>query len=128
MRLKTPDTWRLWAYAGMAFDSTLTYADRPGFRCGTCHPYPVYDVAAGEPLPLVEFPLIAMDSTLYSHLYCAMSPSEGRQTILQLGARCSAVGGVFSMLVHADLPEEWRSVLEEVIPQLARGCRAEERA
>jgi len=39
---------RAWADAGMDYDSTLSYADRPGFRCGTCSEYPAFDPVAGE--------------------------------------------------------------------------------
>ncbi|MGI6455406.1 MAG: DUF7033 domain-containing protein [bacterium] len=38
LRFQVPDTWHIWEQHGMAYDSTLGYADHEGFRCGTCHP------------------------------------------------------------------------------------------
>lgn len=35
LRWETPTTLNAWNDAGMRYDSTLGYADRPGFRCGT---------------------------------------------------------------------------------------------
>ena len=36
LRWRTPDTFRNWEAAGMKYDSTLGFADMPGFRCGIC--------------------------------------------------------------------------------------------
>ncbi|MEA1048991.1 hypothetical protein U5801_04080 [Lamprobacter modestohalophilus] len=38
LRWETSATARLWDANGLDYDSTLSYADRPGFRCGTCRP------------------------------------------------------------------------------------------
>ncbi|MEO6773414.1 MAG: hypothetical protein ABI467_10405, partial [Kofleriaceae bacterium] len=37
LRFAVPETWRIWNANGMEWDSTLGYADREGFRCGTCY-------------------------------------------------------------------------------------------
>src|SRR5690606_37053476 len=39
LRWSHPTTLQAWNDAGMSYDSTLGYADQPGFRCGTCHDY-----------------------------------------------------------------------------------------
>ena len=44
LRWEAPTTWRAWEEAGLDYDSTLTFADHAGFRCGVCFEYPVYDI------------------------------------------------------------------------------------
>ena len=65
LRWRAPTTWRNWEAAGLAYDSTLGYADYVGFRCGTSHPYPAFDIESGREMQLIERPLLAMDCALY---------------------------------------------------------------
>ena len=52
--------WALWEGCGLAYDSTLGYADRTGFRAGTCFPYrPWLLDAAREARCLVSFPAVS---------------------------------------------------------------------
>ncbi len=44
LRWSTPDTARCLEAAGIAYDSSLGYADRIGFRCGTSHTFPMFDI------------------------------------------------------------------------------------
>ena len=44
LRWAAPETWRHLEQAGALFDSTLGYAEASGFRCGTCRPFPVFDL------------------------------------------------------------------------------------
>src|SRR5690606_866177 len=64
LRFTVPDTWRRLAGAGIAIDSTVGYAAEPGFRCGTSHAFPVFDIHRRETLPLLEQPLLVMDVSL----------------------------------------------------------------
>ncbi len=61
LRWKAPDTPRLLAEAGLAWDASLGYADRPGFRCGTCFDYPAFDPVRMEATGISIRPLIVMD-------------------------------------------------------------------
>jgi len=61
-----------WEQAGFQYDSTLSYADRPGFRCGTCHPYPMFDPMAQRPLRLIQRPLIAMECSVIAPRYLGL--------------------------------------------------------
>lgn len=106
LRFQVPNTWRHWAQAGLAYDSTLGYADHEGFRCGTCHPYYPLDAQSGQEIPLLEIPLIAMDRTL--KVYRGLTPDQAQQRILDLANRCQQVGGVFTLLWHnSSLHGEW---------------------
>ena len=40
LRFSAPDTWQHWDDNNMQWDSSLTYWEQPGFRCGTCYSYP----------------------------------------------------------------------------------------
>ena len=64
LRFAIPETWRHLYNAYLREDSTLGYAAEPGFRCGTCKPFPVFDIHQQKELPLLERPLLIMDVSL----------------------------------------------------------------
>ena len=43
-----PATWRNWDEAGLDYDCTLAFSEAVGFRTGTCHEYPVFDLVARQ--------------------------------------------------------------------------------
>lgn len=101
LRWEQPATLRAWADAGMAYDSTLGYADRPGFRCGTCFEYPAFDPVAQEGINLRLRPLVAMECSVIDPCYMALGQSEAaRDKFLQLKESCRAVNGIFTLLWH----------------------------
>jgi hypothetical protein len=107
LRFRVPDTWRHWERVGFTYDSTMTYADHEGFRCGTCHPFRPFDVEQNRELLLREWPLIVMDTTL--HRYRGLTPEQGEARILELAGRCKQVEGTFTLLWHnSSLDWEWR--------------------
>jgi len=55
--------------AAFAYDSSLAFAEREGFRCGVSFPFHPYDLKRDRPLDLVELPLAVMDSTLQEKKY-----------------------------------------------------------
>lgn len=94
-------TWRAWDDAGLDYDSTLSYADSPGFRCGTCFEYPGFDPVASEILRLRIRPLVAMECTVIAQRYLGLG--DGDQALARfasLKAACRAVGGCFTLLWH----------------------------
>lgn len=95
-----PDTWAHWEACGLAYDSTVGYADRCGFRAGTCRPYFPWLWNENRPAGLLEIPLIVMDRTLVSKEYMGKSPEESLALFHQLKRRCAAVGGVMTLLWH----------------------------
>lgn len=118
---RAPDTWRLWEGAGLSYDSTLSYADHEGFRCGTCHPFQSFDIERDRPLDLWEIPLIVMEGTLKQ--YRNLTPEQGEECILTLAQRCKAVNGIFTLLWHnTSLRDEWvlwGEMYRQVLPRLA---------
>lgn len=101
LRWEQPVTMRAWANAGMTYDSTLGYADRPGFRCGTCHEYPAFDPVAQEQLNLRIRPLVVMDSSVIDNAYLALGVTEAaEEKMTQLKKQCQKVDGNFVLLWH----------------------------
>ena len=83
---------------GLAYDSTVGFADRVGFRAGTCFPYHPWLLHLNREANLIEIPLIVMDKTLME--YMGLSPEESLEEIYRSAARCRVVGGVFTLLWH----------------------------
>lgn len=101
LRWRNPRTLNAWEKAGMSYDSTLGYAEVPGFRCGTCHEYPAFDPIAQRMLKLRIRPLILMDVTLISSSYMGLEPDENARVVVEkLKSACRAVGGTFTLLWH----------------------------
>ncbi|MBQ1819611.1 MAG: hypothetical protein II120_05360, partial [Bacteroidales bacterium] len=88
----------LWQDAGITDDYTLGFAERCGFRCGTCHPYPLYDVRHDKVTDIIEHPLIVMDGTLFD--YMKLSVEDARALTQRLKQRCLDVEGDFVILWH----------------------------
>lgn len=94
-------TLSAWADAGMAYDSTLGYADRPGFRCGTCFEYPAFDVVNDRQLQLKVRPLVAMDCTVIARRYLGLgSTGAAYEKFVDLKETCRKVRGQFTLLWH----------------------------
>lgn len=73
-------------------------ADHAGFRCGTCHEFPVFNLRTRKMLELRERPLIAMDTTLEN--YMALSPRGILEKICYLSSVCRRYGGTLTLLLH----------------------------
>lgn len=101
LRWATPQTFRNWEAAGMQYDSTLSYADHAGFRCGTCWEYPVYDVVERRRLRLRERPLVAMEVTVANEKYMNLGYGEAAfEVFAALKETCRAYRGDFTLLWH----------------------------
>lgn len=100
LRWEAPTTWRAWADAGLAYDSSLGYADRVGFRSGTCHEHEVFDLRARRRLPLRERPLVVMEATLLERKYMGLGHEAAVETARRLRATCERFGGDFTLLWH----------------------------
>jgi len=93
----------LWRYheAGIKEDSTLGWAETYGFRCGTSRPFKLFDLNLGCTIPVVEFPLICMDRTIFYSGYLGKQEFEDTmKEILQLKEFCFKAEGKFSLLWH----------------------------
>ncbi|MGD8117117.1 polysaccharide deacetylase family protein [Vibrio sp. TRT 29B02] len=69
LRWDSKVTPKLWEDHGFDYDSTLSFADSSGFRCGTSHPFPMYDLLNRKPLNVIQRPLINMECTIIAPRY-----------------------------------------------------------
>lgn len=102
LNVRVPETLRYWNELHFAWDTSLGYADVPGFRCGTCHPFPLYDVGRRERLSIWERPLIAMDGTVLDSRYMGLrnDPQRAFDVLSTLKDRCRRMNGEFVVLWH----------------------------
>lgn len=100
LRWDQATTPRAWDAAGMAYDSTLGYADRTGFRCGTSHEYPAFDVLERSALNLRLRPLIAMECSVFDKNYMGLDDAEACEHLTRLRDRIALRNGTFTLLWH----------------------------
>jgi hypothetical protein len=118
LRFAVPDTWKHLAEAGITEDSTLGYAAEPGFRCGTCKPYPVFDIHQREQLSLIERPLLIMDVSF--RMYKNLSIAESIRLCENIIAHVKKHRGELVILWHNSNLSEidgwagWNEVLENL--------------
>ena len=124
LRWKTPDTWRIQEKLGLLYDTSLSFADHIGFRCGICFPFRPFDVAENRMLNIWELPLIVMEGSLQHPNYQNLSPQQAYQEITKLIRVVRKYSGVFVLLWHNSSfdPLEWagwKEIYERVMNHLA---------
>lgn len=117
LRWETPTTLYGLEQAGMSYDSTMTYADYAGFRCGTCHEYQAFDPVSKRKFSLHVRPLIAMEGTVLGKKYMGLSVADAYEKFVKLKQACRSVNGAFTLLWHNDwlTTEHERKLYEMVI-------------
>ena len=103
LQWQNPETFQVWENVGMEYDSTLSFADMAGFRCGTCYEYSVYDCIRHKRLRLKERPLIAMECSVIDERYMNLGLTENAlKFFLTLKAKCHYYNGNYVILFHND--------------------------
>jgi peptidoglycan/xylan/chitin deacetylase (PgdA/CDA1 family) len=102
LRWRTPDSFQNWEDAGLDYDSTLSFADIAGFRCGVCYEFPVFNLRTRQSLKLKERPLIVMECSVIDEDYMNFGlDGESTFTIMtQYKQRCQLFQGEFTLLWH----------------------------
>ena len=100
LRWEVPGTWQAWEDAGLAYDSTLGFADHAGFRTGTCYEYPVFNLHTRQRLTLRERPLIVMDVSLLNRDYMGLDHEQAWHQATRLLETCRRHQGDFVLLWH----------------------------
>lgn len=93
LRGSIPELWRAASQAGLKYDASLGSSKGWGFRCGTSWPYPAFDLATHEELPIWELGLHLMDVAL-------PSADEALTALDSLLTEVAALGGCASVLIH----------------------------
>ncbi|ATQ85376.1 hypothetical protein KSH_05880 [Moraxella osloensis] len=101
LRWSHPTTLQAWNDAEMSYDSTLGYADRPGFRCGTCHEYTGFNPVTDTILNIKIRPLIIMDCSVIAKHYMGLGyTKKALNEIIKYKRICEKVEGNFTFLWH----------------------------
>lgn len=98
LRFEIPTTWQIWEDNNMKWDSTLSYADKEGFRCGTCYEYSVFNILSRKKLKLKEMPLEVMEGSLVD--YQKLPPEKVEEKITKLIEKVKKYNGSFVLLWH----------------------------
>ncbi len=95
---QTPQSWEKY---GLVYDSSLSFADKAGFRCGVCYEYSMYDLVRRRKMSLKQRPLVVMDCTVigkgYESLGCG---NEARSRFQYLKGVCQLFDGDYTLLWH----------------------------
>ena len=93
-------TPRIQSEAGIRVDSTVGFNRNIGFRAGTALPHRLFDLAADEPLNVLEVPLIIQESPLLATNALELDVPLARETMERLIDRIAETGGVATLLFH----------------------------
>lgn len=106
----------LWEAAQLEYDSTLGYADHAGFRCGTCHEYPMFDLHLRVELELRQRPLICMECSVITYMGHGCTESALAE-MRKLKNAAQRFGGDFTLLWHNSFFEadQAKEIYREVI-------------
>lgn len=99
LRFEVPTTWQVWEDNNMKWDSTLSYADREGFRCGVCYDFPVFNIFTRKKLKLYEKPLIVMDGSFKTYQK-TISKQDMIDNLVILQNKVRKYNGTFVFLWH----------------------------
>lgn len=95
-----PATWEYYEDAGITYDTTLSYADHIGFRCGICYDYPIYNVVTHTRYNLREYPLAVMECSGLEERYMNLSHKEMLARCQVLKEKIRKYQGTFVILWH----------------------------
>ena len=114
LRWRVHVTPQLWEENGLDYDSSLGYANHPGFRCGTCREFAMFDLVGRRAMRLRQRPLLSMEPMRYRSAAWSSSAVEILTHYRQL---CRRYGGDFTLLWHnsnLDHPRE-RGIYRDVL-------------
>ncbi|RSK43523.1 DUF7033 domain-containing protein [Hymenobacter perfusus] len=104
-----------------AYDTTLGFAERYGFRNSYCLPFQPFLFQRGEAVDFLEIPLNVMDATLHHPRYLQLAPEEILPALLPMFREIERFGGVCTVLWHNENfdpantrngPREFRAIME----------------
>ena len=102
LRLRPGATQRAMAAAGFAYDASVGFPDRNGFRQGLADITPLWDQETGRPLGIDEVPVVWMDRAL-SKYRGNEDPDVWVADGIELADACRAVEGLWVGVWHPNL-------------------------
>jgi hypothetical protein len=86
---------------GIDNDSTLGYADKPGFRCGTSRSFSMYDLLNRRKLNLTQTPLVLMETSVFSPEYLGLGNNiNALEYMKNIKNNSLKLSGKFTLLWH----------------------------
>lgn len=119
LRFELPSAYRTLINNNITHDYSMGFAERPGFRCGSCSIVPFFDLSRNQECDLKIHPFMTMDTTFQKHM--GLTPEEAIEQYHKLIDEVRSLGGTFSCIFHnQNLCDEfewagWRKVYEEVL-------------
>lgn len=116
LRFEVPTTWQIWEDNKMKWDSTLSYADKEGFRCGVCYEYSVFNILSRKKLQLKEKPLIMMEGSFVTY-QPDITEEEIKEKIIKLINKVKKYQGEFVFLWHNSCfpNESYKTIYEKIV-------------
>jgi len=118
LRWDSQTTFEAVEKAGLDYDTTITYADSPGFRSGTCFTYTAFSAINNVTLKIKITPLIAMECSVIDPLYMNQGfSSDAINTFLKFKKKCKRINGTFTLLWHNSYfpNDQSKKIYEKVI-------------
>lgn len=97
LRMNYTSFWNQLQHAGFTLDSTVGYANRPGFRAGICQIYRPYDPMMRSGTGLYELPLVYMDRN-----YHLDDPDKVLAALDMVIGEVAACNGQVAVLTHPE--------------------------
>lgn len=118
LKISVTETLKYLNDAGFYSDSSLGFAESPGFRCGVCYSYPLFDLINKKKLDIIESPLIAMECSVIDDRYLGLGITEkSLKVFLDLKNIVRKYEGDFVILWHNNRLNcvEERALYEKVL-------------
>lgn len=101
LRWDSAQTSYLWEQNDLAYDSTLSFADKAGFRCGVCYEFTMYDLVNRKAFKLKQRPLIVMECTVIAPRYEGLGYTKEALALFNYFKQvCFQYNGTFTILWH----------------------------
>lgn len=97
LNFNIPQTWVYQEETGLKYDSSISYNDELGFRCGICYPYRPFNYISHKRFNIVELPTSFMDWTV---VHKHMNQNESLKTIMNIGTNIEKYNGCFVLNFH----------------------------
>ena len=96
----------------LSYDSSLGFAEKPGFRCGTCQEFSMFDLRQQRPLRLKQRPLINMECSIVEDKYEGLGyGDEAEKRFLFFKHLVKKYNGKYTLLWHnSNFPTDNRSL------------------
>jgi hypothetical protein len=98
IRIRMPQTYRNYIAAGITDDYSMGYPSAMGFRAGTSHSFPFFDLEKNEETPLMLHPFSIMDGA--ARYYQKLQAEDAYSSMLEIINCIKKTGGVARTVWH----------------------------